>query len=130
MSLISDVVDQLIIVAASPARPELKMTVGDPPDPGKGGATGGGGGGRGVVDESSLLRHGGGGGGGGGGACGVGAGPLDTEEKKETQCQCLSGGVPAHILPCDSPVIGIGGGGGGGGGAGNPEAPPTTGPMW
>ena len=48
----------------SPASPELKMTVGDPPDPGRGGATGGGGGGVGM-DESSLVRQGGGGGGGG-----------------------------------------------------------------
>lgn len=58
-----------------PASPELKMTVGDPPDPGRGGATGGGGGGgiRPAEDSSSLRQGGGGGGGGGGGACGDGA---------------------------------------------------------
>lgn len=65
----------------SPASPELKMTVGDPPDPGRGGATGGGGGGGiGIEEDSSLVRHGGGGGGGGGGGAGGGAAydPLDT----------------------------------------------------
>lgn len=64
----------------SPASPELKMTVGDPPDPGRGGATGGGGGGIGT-EESSLVRQGGGGGGGGGG--GVGHRPLDTLKTKK-----------------------------------------------
>ncbi|TNN36870.1 hypothetical protein EYF80_052957 [Liparis tanakae] len=59
----------------SPASPELKMTVADPPEPGRGGATGGGGGGMGTEEESSLVRHGGGGGGGGGGA---GYDPLDS----------------------------------------------------
>lgn len=44
------------------------MTVGDPPDPGRGGATGGGGGGGiGTLEDSSSVRQGGGGGGGGGG---------------------------------------------------------------
>lgn len=44
------------------------MTVGDPPDPGRGGATGGGGGGGiGAVEDSPSVRQGGGGGGGGGG---------------------------------------------------------------
>lgn len=58
-----------------PASPELKMTVGDPPDPGSGGATGGGGGGGigPVEDNSSPRQGGGGGGGGGGGACGDGS---------------------------------------------------------
>lgn len=51
-----------------PASPELKMTVGDPPDPGRGGATGGGGGGGiGLVEDCPSVRQGGGGGGGGGG---------------------------------------------------------------
>lgn len=51
-----------------PASPELKMTVGDPPDPGRGGATGGGGGGGiGTEQGSPSVRQGGGGGGGGGG---------------------------------------------------------------
>lgn len=44
------------------------MTVGEPPDPGRGGATGGGGGGGiGTVEDSPSVRQGGGGGGGGGG---------------------------------------------------------------
>lgn len=44
------------------------MTVGDPPDPGRGGATGGGGGGGiGTEEGSPSVRQGGGGGGGGGG---------------------------------------------------------------
>lgn len=61
------------------------MTVGDPPDPGRGGATGGGGGGIGTEEDSSLVRQGGGGGGGGGGgAGGGGAGydPLDTKRQE------------------------------------------------
>lgn len=68
-----------------PASPELKMTVGDPPDPGRGGATGGGGGGMGTEESSLVLQGGGGGGGGGGGAGGGGAGygPLDTEDKNK-----------------------------------------------
>lgn len=69
-----------LFCSVSPASPELKMTVGDPPDPGRGGAIGGGGGGIGMEDDSSLVRHGGGGGGGGGGGAGGGAvyDPLDT----------------------------------------------------
>lgn len=72
--------------SVSPASPELKMTVGDPPDPGRGGATGGGGGGMGTEEDSSLVRQGGGGGGGGGGGAGgggAGYGPLDTLTKEE-----------------------------------------------
>lgn len=78
------------LFAVSPASPELKMTVGDPPVPGSGGATGGGGGGMGT-EESSLVRQGGGGGGGGGGGPGgggAGYGPLDTKEEKKRQCYC------------------------------------------
>jgi len=41
--------------SVSPASPELKMTVADPPEPGRGGATGGGGGGMGTEEESSLV---------------------------------------------------------------------------
>lgn len=74
--------------SVSPASPELKMTVGDPPDPGRGGATGGGGGGMGTEEESSLVRHGGGGGGGGGGGPGGGGAgydPLDALKTREEE---------------------------------------------
>lgn len=66
-----------------PASPELKITVGEPPEPGRGGATGGGGGGIGVEDSSLVRQGGGGGGGGGAGGGGAGKGPLDTLKTKK-----------------------------------------------
>lgn len=78
------------------------MTVGDPPQPGRGGATGGSGGGIGTDDESSLGRQGGGGGGGGGGGAGgggAGYGPLDTAEKENRKCCPLS---PLHQVSAEA----------------------------
>lgn len=79
------------------------MTVGDPPDPGRGGATGGGGGGGiGTVEDSPSVRQGGGGGGGGGGGTledGVLYDQLDTWETPKKTSGIITSFCHSFVIP-------------------------------